>query len=69
MSGIRYYEGTHKEFEDGQEWLQKTLNEATKQLTEWEQSFLESVQSQMMKSKWISSDQLKIVERLYADKT
>lgn len=37
-------------------------------LTDWEQNFLESVEMQSDRGKWLSDRQLEIVERIYKEK-
>jgi hypothetical protein len=47
-------------------WIIKGLS--FDNLTDWEQKFLESVEQQSDKGKWLSDRQMEIVERIYRDK-
>lgn len=51
------------------EWIRMCLEENTKDLTKWEQSFVESLDDQLTRNGSISSRQEEILERIYAEKT
>ena len=51
------------------EWIRIVNEEAHKPLTDWEQSFMESVTDQFDRTGRISERQLEILERIYAEKT
>lgn len=51
-----------------QGWCVKILAEG-KNITPWERSFTENVHGQLDRNGWISVDQLRVLERIYAEKT
>lgn len=57
-----------KEPETIERWIE-TVNLEGKNLTKWEESFMESITEQFMTRKWISDKQEEILERIYAERT
>lgn len=49
-------------------WIQ-TINEEGRDLTKWEDDFMESVTEQFEERGTVSDKQEEIIERIYADKT
>jgi hypothetical protein len=49
------------------EWIDKSL--ASDKLTEWEQTFIESLKEQLERKGSLSPRQVEILEKIYADKT
>jgi len=52
-----------------QSWIDSILTEASDNLTDWESSFLDSIQSQLNMRGQLSEKQEDILERIYAEKT
>ena len=50
-------------------WLQQIADDLNEPLTDWEESFVESVADQWERRRWLSDRQLEILERIYAEKT
>ena len=49
-------------------WI-NTVNEEGKNLSKWEEDFMESITEQFKEKNWISDKQEDILERIYTDKT
>lgn len=49
-------------------WCIRILSEG-KNVTPWERSFTENVHGQLDRKGWISAEQLKVLEQIYAEKT
>ena len=47
----------------------EALEHPSEELTSWETNFYESVSDQFERKGWLSDRQLKILERIYAEKT
>jgi len=45
------------------------LESPSKELTKWEENFIESVTDQYQTKQWLSDRQLEILEKIYAEKT
>ena len=58
----------HQQQQAIQHMLQ-TLESPSKELTKWEENFLESITEQFQKRQSLSERQYEILERIYAEKT
>jgi hypothetical protein len=54
---------------DYADWIRQVNEEATKPLTKWEESFMESITDQFERTGRLSERQIEILERIYAEKT
>ena len=52
-----------------QSWIDAIVEEASDDLTDWEASFIDSIQGQLLKKGSLSQGQEEILERIYAEKT
>ena len=50
------------------DWI-TAINDYGRNLTKWEEDFMESITEQFKTRNWISDKQEEILERIYADKT
>lgn len=57
-----------KEYRDAVEWLQ-ALESPSKPLTSWEGGFLASLNDQLDRTGNLSTRQMELLERIYAEKT
>lgn len=51
------------------EWIRMVNEEASKPLSDWETSFMESITDQFDRTQSLSLKQEEILERIYAEKT
>lgn len=51
-----------------EDWI-NTVQLSGRDLSKWEQDFMESIQDQFERKKWISDKQEEILERIYSEKT
>lgn len=51
------------------EWVNAIIAEASDDLSDWENSFIESVEKQLLTRRWISENQAITLEKIYAEKT
>ena len=47
----------------------ESLESPSRELTKWEENFIESVTEQYQTKGWLSDRQLEILEKIYAEKT
>ncbi len=47
----------------------ESLESPSRELTKWEENFIESVAEQYQTKGWLSDRQLEILEKIYAEKT
>lgn len=50
-------------------FIEQVNDNASKPLTAWERSFMESITDQWERSSYLSDRQVEILERIYAEKT
>lgn len=51
------------------DWIETIKTEASDELSSWETSFVESIESQLRSGRLMSEKQHEILERIYAEKT
>ena len=52
-----------------QEWIDTLIMEASDELTDWEERFLTSIQSYLLRNGKLSESQAETLEKIYASKT
>ncbi len=52
-----------------QHWLKSILHNSTKELSEWEDNFVSSIEERLGRGTTLTAKQEEILERIYAEKT